>query len=189
MKSGSATFQELRDVDLVALAKDGHGEAFAELYRRHSDAIVAYCGRLLGDYDAANDALQASFMRALDQLATLKRPEAFRSWLFQIARNEAFAFLRRARRNGQADPEEIVEDATPLDQLVELESKQLAETMLAGLKMEYREILILREYENLSYAEIAEITGDSVSSVRARIFKARRAMARRYQCLFERRTS
>jgi RNA polymerase sigma-70 factor (ECF subfamily) len=186
VRSGLSTMREFKDVDLVVLAQEGNSDAFAELYRRYSDGVVAYCARLLGNHEAANDVLQASFLKALDQLASLRKPEAFRAWLFQIARNEAFMNLRQTRGNGEIQLDEVVEEATPLERLVELEAVQIAETLLSALKLEYREVLVLREYENLSYAEIAEITGDSVSSVKARIFKARRAMVQRYQVLFER---
>jgi RNA polymerase sigma-70 factor (ECF subfamily) len=93
--------------------------------------------------------------------------------------------IRKRRRNGQIDVDSVWQDETPHDQYVNLERSEIVNGLLDSLKREYREVLILRAYEDLSYSEIAAITGDSESSVKSRIFKARKAMSDKLKEYYE----
>ena len=89
-------------------------------------------------------------------------------------------FRRRKTTNGLDGEAELVwGEETPLEIVIGEERTKLVQRVLGKLKPEYREVLLLREYEQLSYAEIAEVTGDTESSVKSRLFKARRALARK----------
>ena len=121
----------------------------------------------------------------LDREASqLQNLDAFKPWLFRIARNEALMILRRRGKRSEEDPDSVWSEQTPLDALVRAETVELVQKFLFELKVEYREVLVLREYERLSYAEIALMTGASESSVKSRIFKARKALTDRLRPFF-----
>lgn len=171
--------QPSTDSDLVRCVQQGESQAFVELYFRYKRNIYEYCFRLLQEKDNADDALQNTFIKVYQKVGELKNPASFKAWLFTIARNEVYTMFRKTRNNGSLDDEDVFDPSSPHDEVVQQEQTELVQKFLAQLKPAYREVLLLVEYEQLSYAEIASITGTSVSSVESRIFKARRALAQK----------
>ena len=171
------------DCELLDRVRSGDSRAFTEIHDKYRRRLLAYCYRLLQDRTVAEDIVQISFQKAYESLSTLDKPELFLYWLFSIARNEAYGHIRKTRRNGTPHSLEEEDDLwieeTPHEQLVKKEATEIVELFLNQLKIEYREVLILRQYDKLSYAEIAAITGDTVSSVESRLFKARKALAKK----------
>ncbi|HCA79354.1 MAG TPA: hypothetical protein DEP53_06420 [Bacteroidetes bacterium] len=170
------------DEDLLTRIRSGSDQAFTELYNKYRRRLLAYCYRLLQDPITAEDVVQIAFQRAFESLSSLDKPELFFYWLFSIARNEVYGRIRKTRRNGtpiSIEEEDIWADETPHDQVVRKETSEIVQLLLNQLKVEYREVLVLRQYDKLSYAEIAAITGDTVSSVESRLFKARKALAKK----------
>lgn len=166
------------DADLAAVFQRGDDQAFATLYERHKRALFAFALRMLGDTDAARDIVQDAFLRVYERRGQLNRPESFRGWLFAIARNRCLTHLRgdRGRASLEDAPEEAVTATIAADEREIEENVRLIRVGLARLKVEYREVLILREYQGLSYREIAEITEATEGAVKSRIFKARKAL-------------
>jgi len=155
----------------------GETAAFGELYKKYSRRLFGYCLRLLADRGEAEEVVQAAFVKALESLPRLERPERFSSWLFTIARNDVYGRFRGARKSDAADAGDDVWDTdTPHERVIAGETSALVEGGLGRLKPEYREVLVLRHFERLSYREIAAITGSTVSSVESRLFKARKAL-------------
>jgi len=158
----------------------GGRQEFGQLYEAYKDSVYGYCLRLLGDRNAAEDATHSTFLKALESIHTLDTPSAFRFWLFTIARNKAYGQIRRTRRNGTTriaeESDEPLDESTPHELASSKELVEIVQSALGKLKAEYREVMILREYEHLSYSEIAAVTGDTESSVKSRIFKARKAL-------------
>jgi len=170
----------LSDGQLVEQLLTGDMSAFGRLYERYKAPLYAYCYRLIGDEQSAQDAAQETFLKIRAGISTLEKREAFRAWMYRIAHNEVMQSLRRSRRNGQALSEDDVWDhQTPLELYQQLETRELVQKYLATLKTEYREVLVLREFDQLSYAEIADVTGATESSVKSRIFKARKALLKK----------
>ena len=102
---------------------------------------------------------------------------SFKAWLFTIARNQCLNVLRkRGREVGFAEdaPEPPSHGATPFANLLKSEQTALVTKTLGQLSPSYREVIVLREYQNLSYDEIASVTKSTVSAVKSRLFKARR---------------
>jgi len=87
--------------------------------------------------------------------------------------------LRRNRRNGVQSDEDVWDETTPYDLTISAETTEIVQRLLQNLKSEYREVILLREYEQLSYTQIAEITSNTESSVKSRLFKARKALTKR----------
>ena len=171
--------QPVSDTELLLRLKTGEKSAFGPLYERYRRRVYGYCLRMLRDTDRAQDMVQAVFLKALESAASLERPEIFTCWLFTIARNEIYSALRRSRTGQTVElQEEVWESETPHDIYVRQESAMQLESALARLKPEYREVLILQHLEQLTYGEIAAVTGETVSSVESRLFRARKALVR-----------
>ena len=165
--------------DLIAMLQQGNRQAFAELYERNKMAIYRYCLRMLNDPAAAEDATQETFIKLFSRIATLQKTESFLSWLFRIARNEVMMHLRQNHRNGVPHEEYLWEEETPFDVTVAAETTEIVQRLLQNLKCEYREVMVLREYDQLSYAQIADITSTTESAVKSRLFKARKALTKK----------
>jgi RNA polymerase sigma-70 factor, ECF subfamily len=165
------------DQELLSLIQSGNRGAFTEIYSRYRRPLYAFCARLLGDMQAAEDAVHETFVKLSTGSRSIAQRAALKSWLFAVARNEALMTIR-GRRDGHAeDPESVWDGETPQSLAEKSEIRTFVQSAVACLKVEYREVILLREFEGLSYAEIASVTGDSASSVKSRLFKARRALA------------
>ncbi len=172
------------DEMLLERLRKGEREAFRDLYDRYKGRLYAYCFRLLRNEQDAEDAVHDTFVKLHAGVDSLIHAGAFRMWLYRVARNESFMILRRSRGRSQVDPDDCWDDSTPLQTLVENDTADVVRRCLGMLKTEYRDVLLLREYENLSYAEIAEVSGATVDAVKARIYKARKALAERLKGQF-----
>ena len=169
--------------ELIQELQRGSQRALGELYQEFSSGVLAYCLKILADRQLAEDVVQETFLKVRQHASSIQKNESFKSWIFRIARNEALMQIRKQRQNGQIDDNKVWEEETPHQQLVQLERAELVNRMLDGLKHEYREVLVLLVYENMSYAEIATVTGTTESSVKSRIFRARKAMVERLEGL------
>jgi len=153
--------------------------AFSQLVTRHQDRIYRFLVRLTRSPDDARELTQETFLNAYQALARW-RPEArFTTWLFHIARNQSYDWLRRHKRVdfvawgdeqdlGLADPA-----PTPDATLETVQRLRGLERALARLPTDHREILLLREIEEMSYEEIAEVLGIGLGTVKSRIARAR----------------
>ena len=172
------------DADLVAAAIGGNVEAFAELSRRHRDTYTRFAVRMVGNRDEAEDVLQSAFIRAYRALDRCREPARFGAWLYQIVANECRTFVvRRARRerrfvrdDWQLNEIAASSETTPQDTL---EDVQYA---LDRIDVDQREAFIMKYVEELSYDEMAEITGVGVSALKMRV---KRACARLRELLEE----
>ncbi len=164
--------------------RSGDEAAFAQVYQQYKARVYGYCYRLLRNEQDAEDAAQETFLKVMKGIATLEKTESFRSWIFSIARNEAYTILRRTKNTNGLESDELWAEETPHEELIGKETRELVRHFLNLLKPEYREVLVLREYEQLSYAEIASVTGDTESSVKSRIFKARKALTEKLKPYF-----
>ena len=167
------------DARLVLRLKTGDDEALAELYTLYRSRVYRFALKLLRDADQAEDVAQETFLRAGAAIHTLNRAHSLISWLLTIARNEAYGYLRKAQTEQRIEEDDVWESATTLDDLVEMETTELVQKMVAGLRPSYREAILLREYEQLSCAEISRITGDTEGAVKTRLFRARRALVKK----------
>lgn len=166
------------DTALIEAFQAGDEFAFVTLYNRHKGAVYAFTSKMLLDRQAAQDVTQETFIRVYENRDRLQRTGAFKSWLFTIARNQCLNYLRRTNRLQPLDdevPVPVGEGAGA--QLERKEAIDLVNGVLERLKPDYREIIVLREYQNLNYEEIAAVTRTTVSAVKSKLFKARRKMA------------
>jgi RNA polymerase sigma factor (sigma-70 family) len=153
--------------------------AVQTLYEHHADRVLAYCTYHLRDRNEAEDALQTTFMHALRALQRGVVPEIELAWLISIARNVCLTRWNTNRRRGQLevarDPH-VLQEVTPCRESGGEELFGLQEALEAMPERE-RKAILLREWQGLSYREIAAELGLSQSAVETLIFRARRVLA------------
>lgn len=178
------------DETLIRQAAAGDQNAFAALLAAYQKPVYNLALRMTGNPDDALDLSQEAFLRAWRGLSGYRFDASFSTWLYRLTGNVCIDFLRRRKREKTIPlyytDEENEEQELPLphpapaaeDQaLLRLEQSQVAEAM-AKLEPEYRQALILRVIDGLSYAEIAAATGVPEGTVKSRIARAREKMRR-----------
>lgn len=176
----------LGDGELVSSAIAGREAGFEELVRRYQRPIAAYVYRMVGDYDAALDLTQEVFIKVYNSLTRYRSEFKFSTWIYKIAHNAAIDHLRRHTVREQAltgsidgDRREISIESRRLTPEQESESRERRseiESVVQLLPAAYRELIALRHSHDLSYDEIAEVTGLPLGTVKNRLFRAREAM-------------
>ncbi|HVF56360.1 MAG TPA: sigma-70 family RNA polymerase sigma factor [Pyrinomonadaceae bacterium] len=176
------------DSELVVRAIDGREDGFEELVRRYQRPIVSYVYRMVGDYDMALDLTQEVFIKIYGSLERYRPEYKFSTWIYRIAHNAAIDHLRRAGGNRTEDLKLEAEDGgiyekplasgslTPEQESERSERRAEIESVVVQLPPSYRELIVLRHAHDMSYDEIAEVTGLPLGTVKNRIFRAREAM-------------
>jgi len=171
----------MKDYALIEAFQGGDEFAFVGIYNRYKGAVYAFCVKMLLDTEQAQDVTQETFLRIYENRDRLLKTSSFKSWLFTIARNQCLNALRRNRRHISIDQgvESTLSDVdTPFSKMEKNEQVRFVSRFLQSLKPEYREVLVLREYQNLTYEEIGAVTRSSISAVKSRLFKARKKLAK-----------
>lgn len=176
------------DNELVARARRGEGVAFDLLYTRYQHRVHSLVSRYVGTREDVEDVTQEAFIKAYRALPRFRGASAFYTWLYRIAVNTAKNHLASRHQRVQtvdvdaeeADGGEVAtalrDDAGPEDAFRQRELKSAIDAALAALPEDLRAALTLREFNGLSYAQIAEVLECPVGTVRSRIFRARAAL-------------
>ena len=184
----SPTIAAAADTELVVRALAGREDGFEELVRRYQRPIVAYVYRMVGDYDSALDLAQEVFIKVYNSLGRYRPEFKFSTWIYRIAHNAAIDHLRRCDNSrtedlrlesegGQTYEKPLASGAPSPEQESEREERRAEiEGVVLNLPPAYRELIVLRHAHDLSYDEIAEVTGLPLGTVKNRIFRAREAM-------------
>ena len=185
-----APFNLAVDCDLVASAVAGHEGGFEELVRRYQRPISAYVYRMVGNYDAALDLTQEIFIKVYGSLARYRSEFKFSTWIYKIAHNCAVDHLRRNNGREQSlvsgvegDSYELPIESGRLSPEQESERKERRmeiESVVRALPAAYRELIILRHSQDLTYEEIVEVTGLPLGTVKNRLFRARDMMRQQF---------
>lgn len=169
--------------ELIQLALEGQSAAFETLVLRYQDRLYTAMISIVGNADEAEDVVQESFIQAYLKLDTFQQNSRFFTWVYRIAFN--YALARRRRKRGVVSLEESRENTgndpvangeSPDDRMSRHEDAQLVHQALALLSEDHRSILVLREMEDLSYEEIADVLSISIGTVRSRLNRARAAL-------------
>lgn len=168
------------DEDWVRRAQAGDRNAFSELVRRHQSGVYRHLLRMLGSHDDALELTQDAFVKAWQALPQWQPEALFRTWLFRIAGNAALDALRR-RKLVEFMPLEDSYDAPgrepdPERQAQATQEVRRLEASLKRLAPEHREVLLLREVEDMSYEEIGRVLSLGEGTVKSRLARARAAL-------------
>ena len=155
---------------------------FEDVVREHQDAVYGAALRILGDRDAALDAANQTFMKAYRSIGSYDPSRPIRHWLLRIAVNEAITIgRRRSRERSREAPETEAaaladRAATPETEAVDRESRDGIRAAVADLREPYREVVVLRYFNELSVDEVATVLGRSSSTVGVQLLRARQLL-------------
>lgn len=175
----------MTDSQLIREIKDGNVECYAELVRRYERKIYAFILHMLSSHhqeSLAEDLCQETFYKAFRSIHSFRDVEAtFSTWLYTIARNTVLSELRKSRNSevfiddtGQMTTASF--DRLPEQELLRSEREELVRKAIENLPEKQRSALILREYEQMEYKEIATVLNLTVSSVKSLLFRARNSI-------------
>jgi RNA polymerase sigma-70 factor (ECF subfamily) len=165
----------MTDEDLMLGFRQGSPDAFEELFGRYRQAIWGYFRRRLADRARAEELAQETFLAVMEGRARYEPRARFRTYLYAIAFNLLSAERRRIRNH----PSEPLDDATAVaGRCGDPDAELWLSSAVAQLEASDREILLLREYEQCSYGEIAVVLGVPLNTVRSRLFRARLELRR-----------
>ena len=177
----------MTEQELVALAKQGDQDAFAQLVEANQNKIYSLALRMTGNPEDGADLAQEAFLRAWRSLPSFQEESSFSTWLYKLTSNLCIDFLRKEKRRKAVVTTVSLDDdqdeSPPLEvpdhrftPEAEVEHRELRAAMSRALKVmseEHRQILILREVEGLSYTEIAELLDVEEGTVKSRLARAR----------------
>src|SRR3954469_21921143 len=180
------------DLALVAGVRAGNDRAFEALYVRYQARITAYVRGMVQDHGRAEDITQEVFMSALRRMRETRAEIVFKPWIYEIAKNACIDAWRRSRRTNEVSID--AQDALGADDHGRLagpavtphsaiDAKFAFDNLcgaFGGLSQTHHEILVMREFEGLSYREIGERLGMSRPSVESTLFRARRRLTEEY---------
>jgi len=159
---------------LVVRCQAGDEDAFTELVGRYNARLLYFLRKLIAQ--RADDVLQDVWLDVFRQLPRLADPQAFRAWVYRIARDRAFGLLRKSHQAEQPLGETEVPDQSSDENGFDAEEAARIHAALDLLPPEQREVLVLRFIEAMSYEAIARVTSQPLGTVRSRLFYAKRAL-------------
>lgn len=177
------------DATLVRAAQAGDTAAFEELVARHRDKIYARAFSMLRNEEEAIDLSQETWIRGWQRLKQFQGESSFSTWMTRVAINLCLDQLRKQKRQRAESIEEMDEESggverqmpvvtvNPTERLERGELRQRIDRALDQLSYEHRTVLVLHEFEEMEYKEIARTMDCSIGTVMSRLFYARRKMA------------
>lgn len=172
--------RDLDEQELVSRARQGDRIAFDELMRRHEDRVFAVCLRIMRHREAALDAVQDTFLTVLRKVEQFRGESAFSTWLYRIAVNTCYDHLRKAKRRRTDPLPETHDPADPSvdDALGSVELRPDLSAALAAIGEEFRTAIVLVDVEGLAVAEAAEVLQVAEGTVKSRLHRGRKHLAR-----------
>ena len=187
--------QERSDEELMALIVERDEEAFRDLIQWHQDRVYGLVARMMGGAGPeAEEVAQDVFLRVWKSARTYRAEGKFTSWLMMVVRNQVFTRLGQQKRRKDIDGDNPVDDETgesllerhadsgasaPSEALSLKELQKAVEEACAELPESQRLIVHLRQYEGLEFEEIGKITGQSLTAVKALMFRAREKLKKK----------
>jgi RNA polymerase sigma-70 factor, ECF subfamily len=164
--------------DLLGPLRKGDERAWAEVFRRYGDKVFGFSIRMVRSREEAEEVCQEVWERAVRAIGGFRGESSLDTWLCTIARNRCLSRIEALKRKGDMGDDswilEIPDDAPGPDQrLVSHNLRNAMEQAIGGLEPEFREAILLREVNGLSYEEIAQVTQTPLATVKTRIYRAR----------------
>ena len=177
------------DLDIIQAAKAGDNEAFDKLVNRYYEMVYAVSFGVLNERESSRDVAQEVFIKVFRELQRFEGKSKFKTWLYRITVNSAIDQSRKKRltqtidaTDASDDPEKAAKVLTdtkpgPRDRASQAELGQLIQKAMTKLSEDHRAVLVLREFQELSYEEIAETLDIGIGTVMSRLYYARKKMA------------
>jgi RNA polymerase sigma-70 factor (ECF subfamily) len=191
--------KKLSDHQLIEKTKNGDDDAFAEIVRRYQNPLTNYIYRMLNDYEEAVDLAQESFVRVYFAIDRYHSEYAFSTYIYRIATNLAISEIRKRKRrkllsltglfqyDGDEEKEFQPTDSNPLpeDNLISIEKQNVIEKAIVALPEKYRIPIVLREIEEKTYEEIADILELGLGTTKSRISRGRGLLRKKMRKYFQ----
>lgn len=167
---------EESDAELVRRCLDGEASCFTSLVERYDRVLYNLALRMVTDEEDARDVVQASFVKTYEKLSSFDPRYKFFSWIYKITLNESLNTLQR-RKPMESIPEDLPCDGqVPGEALDQERLGQRIQAALEKLTPDYRQVIVLRHFLELSYREMANVIGIPEKTVKSRLFSARRSL-------------
>jgi RNA polymerase sigma-70 factor (ECF subfamily) len=170
---------QTNESELVIRAQNGDRNAFSELVRTHAQGVLNVIYRMCGNMQIAEDAAQETFIQAWLRMQSYRPQASLRNWLYRIAVNTAIDMLRKEKRILPGAVEDLsLTDAEPGPEVLvaSTERAEFVQKAVLALPDASRAVLVLREYEDLTYQEIAEALDIPIGTVMSRLNYARKLL-------------
>lgn len=169
-----------QDAELLARVVDGDHSAFTELMQVHEDRVFSVCLRIMGDREGALDATQETFLTAFRKAHQFEGKSTFGTWVYRIAVNTCYDLLRKQKRRPSEPMPEYLDPADPgAQEAVDAAGiRPEIRQALATLSPEFRSAVVLADIEGMALPEVAQVLGVPVGTVKSRVFRARRLLAK-----------
>jgi RNA polymerase sigma-70 factor (ECF subfamily) len=165
----------MTDSQLVARAQNGDLPAFEELVKKYQREVYGLACRLVTDAEEARDLTQQAFLQAFVHIRNFRQQAQFRTWLFRIAINQCYSFLKNRKKFGDpvdADEVTLTADESPERDLVTHEERRRLYAALARLPGKQRAVVTLKVEQGLSYVEISQVLGGTAGAARVNYCQA-----------------
>lgn len=169
-----------QDAALLARVADGDHEAFNQLMRAHEDRVFSVCLRIMGNREGALDATQETFLTAFRKAHQFEGKSTFGTWVYRIAVNTCYDLLRKQKRRPSEPMPDYLDPSDPgAQEAVEAAGiRPEIRRALATLSPEFRSAVVLADIEGMSLPEAAQALGVPVGTVKSRVFRGRRLLAK-----------
>jgi RNA polymerase sigma-70 factor (ECF subfamily) len=175
----------MTDDQLVARAQDGDLPAFEELVKKYQREVYGLACRMVSDSEEARDLAQQAFLQAFVHIKSFRRDAQFRTWLFRIAINQCYNFLKGRKRFGDpidCDEVNLVgEWASPEAELVSQDDRRRLYEAMAQLPAKQRAVITLKIEQGLSYEEISQVLGGTAGAARVNYCQALKTLKKYMQ--------
>ncbi len=174
------------DLNLIASFRSGNEAAFDRLFMRHQEYVYNVCLGILGNPDDARDCTQETFLRVYRKVGEFRAEAAFSTWLYRVTVNTCVGHLRKRPKSTPASLEdenvrEIPDNGPEVwASLTREVDEALVREVVAELPPDYRVVIVLRYFQNLSYEEMVGVLGYTMAQVKVKLHRARRAFAKRW---------
>lgn len=169
------------DADLIKAVAAGDGDAFETLVKKYERPVLNTAFRYVGDASAAEDAAQEVFLKIWRNAKRFKGKSTFSTWLYRIVVNYCLNYKakRKTREAVPLDEAVMNQSPGPDEEYAKAKTVQVVRKAVAGLPCKQRTALVLSKFGKLSYKEIAEIMGVSLSSVESLVFRAKQNLRKK----------
>ena len=167
---------ESSDFHYVKECLRGHSNAFEPLIDKYQKPIFNAALKMLNNYEDAQDVTQSVFVKAFEKLDSFDPKYKFFSWIYRMVINESINFLKKRKWIEELDSSIVTLEKNPEKKLDEIELGERVQTALMKLRMEYRVVIILKHFEDLSYREIGYILDIPEKKVKSRLFTSRQLL-------------